>query len=98
VIKAAGDSAGVGSAVALPLTSHAQQGERVRRIGVLMPYDENDPVAKAFVPALNTCSMLSVHGPPVRRRQLEHRAAVTANAAASSCAVERARGVGDQAG
>ena len=28
------------------LAVRAQQGERVRRIGVLMPYDENDPLAK----------------------------------------------------
>ena len=34
--------AGLG-AVAWPLAARAQQGERVRRIGVLMPYDENDP-------------------------------------------------------
>src|SRR5262249_38206992 len=30
----------------------AQPAERVRRIGVLMPYDENDPVAKTYVSAL----------------------------------------------
>jgi hypothetical protein len=35
--------AGVGGAVAW---LRAQQGERVRRIGVLMPDDENDPSAK----------------------------------------------------
>jgi putative ABC transport system substrate-binding protein len=35
-----------GAAVACPLTAHAQQGERVRRIGVLMPFDENDPEGK----------------------------------------------------
>jgi hypothetical protein len=48
--------AGLGGAVAWPLTARAQQGERVRRIGVLMPYDENDPVMKtrlsAFTQAL----------------------------------------------
>jgi putative tryptophan/tyrosine transport system substrate-binding protein len=33
-------------AAAWPLAAHAQQVDRVRRIGVLMPYDENDPVAK----------------------------------------------------
>jgi putative ABC transport system substrate-binding protein len=37
----------LGSAAAWPLAVHAQQGDRVRRIGVLMPYDENDPVGKA---------------------------------------------------
>jgi putative tryptophan/tyrosine transport system substrate-binding protein len=35
--------AGVGSAAALPLVAGAHQPDRVRRIGVLMPYDENDP-------------------------------------------------------
>jgi hypothetical protein len=29
----------------------AQQGDRVRRIGVLMPYDENDPMFKPYVSA-----------------------------------------------
>ena len=38
--------AGLGSAAAWPLAAWAQQGERVRRIGVLMPGDENDPLAK----------------------------------------------------
>jgi putative ABC transport system substrate-binding protein len=40
-----------GAAAAWPLAARAQQGDRVRRIGVLMPYDENDPVAKTFVSA-----------------------------------------------
>ena len=48
--------AGLGSAAACPLAVRAQQGERVRRIGVLMPGDENDPVYKpraaAFIQAL----------------------------------------------
>jgi hypothetical protein len=35
--------AGLGTAAAWPLATHAQQGDRVRRIGVLVPYDENDP-------------------------------------------------------
>ena len=30
-------------AAALPLAARAQQGDRVRRIGVLMSFDENDP-------------------------------------------------------
>ena len=32
-------------AAAWPLATRAQQGDRVRRIGVLMPGDENDPLA-----------------------------------------------------
>jgi hypothetical protein len=33
-------------AAAWPLAARAQQGDRVRRIGVLMPFDENDPDGK----------------------------------------------------
>jgi putative tryptophan/tyrosine transport system substrate-binding protein len=38
--------AGLGSAAACPLGARAQQGDRVRRIGMLMPGDENNPVWK----------------------------------------------------
>jgi len=41
--------AGLGSAAAWPLAARAQQGDRVRRIGVLLPGDENDPGAKAYL-------------------------------------------------
>jgi len=46
----------LGGAALWPLVVHAQQGNRVRRIGVLMGGDENDPVRKirlsAFTQAL----------------------------------------------
>jgi hypothetical protein len=41
---------------AWPIAARAQPGERVRRVGVLMPFDENDPDGKrrysAFTQAL----------------------------------------------
>jgi putative tryptophan/tyrosine transport system substrate-binding protein len=43
--------AGLGSAAAWPRAALAQQAERVRRIGVLMFGDENDPAVKARISA-----------------------------------------------
>jgi putative tryptophan/tyrosine transport system substrate-binding protein len=40
--------AGLGVAAAWPVVARAQQGDRVRRIGVLLGGDENDPVRKAY--------------------------------------------------
>jgi putative tryptophan/tyrosine transport system substrate-binding protein len=48
--------AGLGGAAICPLAAHAQQPERVRRVGVLVQYDENDTVWRprltAFTQAL----------------------------------------------
>src|SRR5215472_10906199 len=43
--------AGLGSAAAWPVVARAQQGDRIRRIGLLMPGDENDPLRQRFVSA-----------------------------------------------
>jgi putative ABC transport system substrate-binding protein len=41
----------LGGAAAWPLAGHAQQPERGHRVGVLMPWRENDPTAQAMVTA-----------------------------------------------
>jgi putative tryptophan/tyrosine transport system substrate-binding protein len=43
--------AGLGSAAALPLTAHAQQTDRMRRVGVLAAYAEADPEGQARIRA-----------------------------------------------
>jgi len=43
--------AGLGSTAAWPLFARAQQGDRVRRVGVLMAFEENDPQGKSYLSA-----------------------------------------------
>ena len=43
--------AGLGGVAAWPVVARAQQSNRIRRIGVLMPFDENDPLEKSRVSA-----------------------------------------------
>jgi putative tryptophan/tyrosine transport system substrate-binding protein len=43
--------AGLGGAAIWPLVARAQQPERMRRIGVLLPFDENDPSTKSRLTA-----------------------------------------------
>jgi putative ABC transport system substrate-binding protein len=50
--------AGLGSAAAWPVVARAQQGDRVRRIGVLMPGDGNDPLYRSRVSAFTQALMV----------------------------------------
>jgi putative ABC transport system substrate-binding protein len=43
--------AALGGAAVWPLAARAQQGDRVRRIGLLVPWDQSDPVYEAYVSA-----------------------------------------------
>jgi len=52
--------AGLGSAAAWPLAAHAQRGERMRRVGVLMPVGSDDPDGLAEMAALR--QGLTEHG------------------------------------
>jgi putative tryptophan/tyrosine transport system substrate-binding protein len=41
--------AGLGSAAAWPVAARGQQADRMKRIGVLLPFDESDPVPKDWL-------------------------------------------------
>ena len=57
----------LGGAAAWPLAARAQQGDRARRIGVLLPYDQNDPFAKTYVSAF-TQALANLGGTDGRKR------------------------------
>jgi putative ABC transport system substrate-binding protein len=62
----------LGGAVAWPLAAHAQQPERVRRIGVLMPFAKDNPVGQARVTALLQ-GLQKLGWTEVRNLQIEYR-------------------------
>jgi hypothetical protein len=55
-----------GIAVAWPVRARAQQGDRVQRIGVLLPYAENDPEAKSHLSAFTQELKRSTSTPVLR--------------------------------
>ena len=52
--------AGLGSVVAWPVVARSQQEGRLRRIGLLMPWDENDPVLRTWVSAFTQGARMSI--------------------------------------
>jgi hypothetical protein len=57
---------GLGVAASLPLAARAQQGDRARRIGVLVVADENDPVWKLLLAAFTQACGLGLDRWPQR--------------------------------
>jgi putative ABC transport system substrate-binding protein len=66
--------AGLGGAAAWPLAARAQQGDRVRRIGVLLMSDENDPALKPLFSAF-TQALADLGWPVGRNVQMDLREA-----------------------
>jgi putative ABC transport system substrate-binding protein len=62
----------LGGAAAWPLAARAQQGDRVRRIGVLMPTDENDPLANPALSAF-TQTLAGLGWTDGRNVRMDHR-------------------------
>jgi hypothetical protein len=61
----------IGSTVAWPLAVRAQQGERIRHIGVLMPLAEDDPEGRARVAAfLDGLRQVGINRRPERQARL----------------------------
>jgi putative ABC transport system substrate-binding protein len=65
--------AALGSAAAIwPLDTRAQQSDQMQRIGILMPYAENDPETSPRVTALRE-ALLKLGWTEGRNIQFEHR-------------------------
>jgi hypothetical protein len=56
--------AGLGSAAAWPLQAQAQQTDRVRRVGMLMSGDENDPLYGPLLSAFTQARTMKRIGHP----------------------------------
>jgi hypothetical protein len=89
--------AGIGSAAAWPVVARAQQGDRVRRIGVLMPGNENDPVRRSVATLRSRKRLRTWVGSAFATGSGDHRTCATRphrQGAASGIAARH--GLGDQ--
>ena len=68
-----------GAAATWPLTARAEQGERMRRVGVLMPFAEGDPETQLRVTALRQ-GLARLGWAEGRSLRIEHRWATTPDA------------------
>src|SRR5262245_20392389 len=66
-----------GAAVAWPLAAHAQQGERVRRVGALIGLPENDPETKSWLAGFER-TLERLGWSPGRNLRIEYRYAPAA--------------------